>query len=297
MNHHKLFKSTILVLTCILAQIGNAQLDTAKSKFEIEEIGTNLYLAVQQTNIANPSTVFFCTPKVTVVIDPGFKQMQKKLLDSIRARGGADIAYVMVTHFHTDHAQSIPQFYNKTPLILSSSQYIDARSMDIKHVLSAPDTLNLKLGEEELQVISLANQEGHTGEDAVFFFRKANVLVVGDYLFQNMYPIIDTKGGGSINGYLENIEALIQLANTKTKIVPGHTSFKAVNQRYLDRLEYQNYLDLLKESIVIIQNMKASRLSLEEAISQGLPEKFAPFNEGMKYVSEKKWITSIYENF
>ncbi len=43
----------------------------------------------------------------------------------------------------------------------------------------------------------------HTGGDAVVVFEQANVVHLGDLVFNRMYPFIDRPGGGSIRGWIK----------------------------------------------------------------------------------------------
>jgi len=286
----------ILLLTTLIYSNTYAQIDINKSKLEIEKVDDNIYLFVQQTNIANPTSIVYTSPEFSILIDPGFKQMQSTIKDSIRVFNGGDIKYLMTSHFHIDHAQAMEDYYNNTTMLLSSSQFRASSNIDVKNVISAKDKLQLKLGNEELEVHSLPYDSGHTGEDAIFYFKIANVLIVGDYLFQDMYPIIDVKGGGNIDGYFQNIEYILSLANDSTKIIPGHTSFKSVENRYITTEQYKSHIDKIKQTINIITSKKTKGMKLEEVVEQGLPDKFKYFNEGMKYVSQDKWISFIYTN-
>jgi len=284
-----------LIIASLFASISYAQIDVNKSKLEIDKVDKNIYLFIQQTNIANPTSVVYTSPEASILIDPGFKQMQSIISDSINTLNGGEIKFLMTTHFHIDHAQAIEDYYNNTTILLSDIQYKNA-AKDIKNVISSKNEYHLKLGNEELQIHSLPNNSGHTGEDAVFYFKKANMLIVGDYLFQDMYPIIDVKSGGSIDGYFNNIDYILSLANDYTKLIPGHTSFKKVENRYISKKQYESHIEKLKKSMSIISSKKSKGLKLEEIIEQGLPDEFKSFNEGMKYVSQDKWIAFIYNN-
>jgi glyoxylase-like metal-dependent hydrolase (beta-lactamase superfamily II) len=286
----------LLTLLTLYSCYSLAQIDLVKSKLEIDSLSKNLYLFVQQTNIANPSSVVYTTSELSVLIDPGFIQLQPIIEDSIKAFGGGKIKYTMLTHFHIDHGQALENYFNSAVTVVTAGQYEELKEDTVKNIISSPSPLCINLGEEELEIHSLPNKAGHTGADAIFLFKKANVLVVGDYLFQDMYPIIDVTGGGSITGYLSNMNYILDMTDEKTKIVPGHTSFKDSPKRFLAKEEYQTYIQDLKNSIQIINALKESGLTLEEAISKGLPENYSAFNEGLKYVSEKKWITTVYEN-
>lgn len=285
-----------LFIVLLWSSFSNAQLNLEKSALEIDSIGNNLFLFVQQTNIANPSSVVYTTSEFSVLIDPGFKQMQPLIMDSIRRFEGGKIKYVMLTHFHIDHSQALENYYNDALIVLTMRQYADLEEDTVKNIISSSSSLCINLGDEELDVYTLPDSAGHTGTDAIFFFKKSNVLVVGDYLFQEMYPIIDVEGGGSIEGYFSNMDYILDLADEHTKIIPGHTSFKDSTRRYLTKEEYQAYLLKLKNSIDFINTMKSSGSLLDEIIKKGLPKEYSSFNEGITYVSEKKWITNIFKS-
>lgn len=290
-----------ILLTTLLSLLSSisilAQLDMSKSQLEIEHISGNVYLFVQKSNISNPSSVVYISEERSVLIDPGFQQMQKLIRDSISVRHGGDIEFVMATHFHTDHAQSMEMYYENTSVLLSTVQYNElTNTLDSDNLISTGKLYSKLLGDEELHIHTMPFSAGHTGMDALFFFCNANVLVVGDYLFQNMYPIIDVKKGGDIEGYFKNIDFILQIANEHTKIIPGHTSFQSVEHPYLTKEEYRLHIQNLKETIEIVRSMKHEGLTEEQAIEQGLPAPYSYFDEGTKFVSEERWISFLYEN-
>src|SRR5207237_5550410 len=62
----------------------------------------------------------------------------------------------------------------------------------------------------------------HADGDTTVYFPDANVLVAGDLVFFGRYPNIDFAYGGSIDGMIRDVDALIAFAGDDTKIVPGH---------------------------------------------------------------------------
>ena len=46
----------------------------------------------------------------------------------------------------------------------------------------------------------------HTGGDAVVIFEKANVIHMGDLVFNRIYPYVDRPGGASIRGWVKSLE-------------------------------------------------------------------------------------------
>ncbi len=62
----------------------------------------------------------------------------------------------------------------------------------------------------------------HTDGDTMVYFPKADVLMVGDFYRSIQYPNIDRANGGSLNGMMDGLNAVIALAKPTTKIMPGH---------------------------------------------------------------------------
>jgi len=46
----------------------------------------------------------------------------------------------------------------------------------------------------------------HTGGDAVVIFEKANVVHMGDLVFNRLYPYVDRPGGATIRGWIKSLE-------------------------------------------------------------------------------------------
>jgi glyoxylase-like metal-dependent hydrolase (beta-lactamase superfamily II) len=61
----------------------------------------------------------------------------------------------------------------------------------------------------------------HTDGDIYVFFRNANVLVAGDAVAADAWPVIDYCTGGWIGGMANAAKALLDLANAETRIVAG----------------------------------------------------------------------------
>lgn len=68
----------------------------------------------------------------------------------------------------------------------------------------------------------------HTDGDSMVYFRKSDVLVVGDAFATETFPVFDTSRGGSINGYVNALNRIIDITIPKDKqeggtyVVPGH---------------------------------------------------------------------------
>ncbi|HEY3176439.1 MAG TPA: MBL fold metallo-hydrolase [Candidatus Polarisedimenticolia bacterium] len=76
------------------------------------------------------------------------------------------------------------------------------------------------LGGQEVQIFHVA--PGHTDGDSMVYFKDQKVLHMGDLFFNGMYPFIDALGGGSVKGYIENIDYAIAHVPPDAKVIAGH---------------------------------------------------------------------------
>jgi cyclase len=79
---------------------------------------------------------------------------------------------------------------------------------------------NLTFGKQRLEYTHLP--AAHTDGDACVFFPALNVLQTGDLLFNRSYPLIDYSSGGWIGGMVSAAEALGNIGDAQTRIIPGH---------------------------------------------------------------------------
>lgn len=81
------------------------------------------------------------------------------------------------------------------------------------------DTGTMPFGDERIDYGYLL--QAHTDGDAYVRFNNANVLVAGDVVCADGWPLIDWRTGGWIGGMVEGLARLITLCDGQTRIVPG----------------------------------------------------------------------------
>jgi cyclase len=91
----------------------------------------------------------------------------------------------------------------------------------------------------------------HTDADLLVFFRKSDVVAAGDLIHTLQYPVFDTKRGGSIQGILDGLNAVIGLTVPRfnqmagTRVIPGHG--RILNEA--DVVEYRDMMTIIFERV------------------------------------------------
>ncbi len=118
----------------------------------------------------------------------------------------------------------------------------------------------------------LHQPHARTDGDVFVFFRGTDVIAAGDIYRTDSYPVIDPTKGGTIQGELDALNTLLDLAIPErnqmggTRVVPGHG--RVSNEA--DVLEYRDMLTIIRDRVadMVKQNMtldqvKAAHATLE----------------------------------
>jgi glyoxylase-like metal-dependent hydrolase (beta-lactamase superfamily II) len=121
--------------------------------------------------------------------------------------------------------------------------------------------------------VQLISQPGaHTDGDILVFFRKSDVIATGDVFVTTSYPVIDTSRGGTVQGVIDALNAIIELTVPErnqmggTRVIPGHG--RIGNEA--DVVEYRDMVTIVRDRVqemakkgMTPQQVRAARPSLE----------------------------------
>lgn len=82
------------------------------------------------------------------------------------------------------------------------------------------DNWKLKIGSEQLTAYYFG--EGHTNGDSIIHFENANVVHLGDLLFNKRYPFIDRSAGASIKHWIIVLDQVQKTFDNETIYIFGH---------------------------------------------------------------------------
>ena len=141
--------------------------------------------------------------------------------------------------------------------------------------------------DEGVQIFHVPNAT--TDGDSFVYFRASDVIAAGDVFNMDSFPIIDVDAGGSINGVLQSLNAILRLAIPEfrteggTMVIPGHG-------RLGDSADVGYYRDMLTVIRDQVQALIDEGLTLEQVI-----EKRPTFGyEGRFGKDTGPWTTAMF---
>lgn len=281
-------KALILSLTLVISASVAAQDRFADVTVESTAIGDNLHMLTG----AGGNLVIQHGADGVLLIDDQYQQLAEKIANRINDITGEQVSFLINTHFHGDHVGSNSWFKTQQSSTIMAHDNVRKRlAADDKFdgeglpVLTFGDSVTLHINGDTIDVFHLPH--GHTDGDIAVWFKQANVLHPGDLFFNERYPFIDLSSGGSVDGYIANVEQLISNINEQTVIVPGHGP-KA------NKAEYQRFLAMIKATRSEVMAMKENGLTAEQAVKQGLSEKWQAW--AWNFITEERWINTLYSD-
>jgi len=230
-----------------------------------------------------------------LVVDTGVAEMSDKVVAAIRKLSDKPIQYLINTHMHPDHtggndavrkagltyvganitgnltdAGVGAQIYAHDN-VLKRMSAPTGRQASASFGSSPTETYlsNRKQMFFNSEPIEMIHQPAaHTDGDSLVFFRRSDVVVTGDIYVTTSYPFIDLERGGSIQGEVDALNNILEMAipgyqdEGGTYIVPGHGR---ISDRP-DLLEYRDMVTIIRDRIqaaikkgMTVEQVKAAR--------------------------------------
>jgi cyclase len=134
----------------------------------------------------------------------------------------------------------------------------------------------------------------HTDGDSVVVFRRSDVVVTGDIFNMVSYPFIDLERGGSIQGEIDALNNIMDIAIPKheeeggTYIVPGHG--RICDEA--DLLEYRDMVTIIRDRV---QNAIHKGMTLEQTKNAGLTKDYdARWSAKAGLGTADNFVTAVY---
>jgi cyclase len=212
-----------------------------------------------------------------LVVDTGAAESRDQVLAAIRRLSDKPIRWIVNTHAHADHTggnETISQAgitVNGNPAAIIAHERVLARMSDAGRAVTE---LPLSTFFEERRDFFFNGEAiflyhvpaAHTDGDIVVYFRGSDVLVAGDVFDTTQYPVIDGESGGGIDGFVEGLNAMLDITVPKylqeggTYVIPGHGRIGDE----ADVVEYRDTVLIIRDRI---RSMIEQGMTLREVLA------------------------------
>ncbi|MCL1049203.1 MBL fold metallo-hydrolase [Shewanella abyssi] len=224
-----------------------------------------------------------------LIIDDQFAPLANKISLALSQIQPGTPKFIINTHYHGDHTGANAHF-GKMGTIMAHHNVLKRLASDNKTapealpVITYDQGITVHFNGDALKVRHMG--PGHTDGDSVVFWSNEKIVHMGDLFFKDKFPYIDLKAGGSVEGYRNNVSAVLHELDEQAKVIPGHGAL--ANKSDLTRFKH-----MLDASINWMKDQKQSGLSLAELKAAGMPEKWKAWS--WQFISEEQWIETLYK--
>ena len=234
-------------------------------------------------------------PDGMLMIDDQFEPLAGKIKEALKTIGPEVPTFLLNTHYHGDHTGGNVAFGDDS--IIMAHQNVRIRLVDgdkdgklpksALPVITYTHQASLHFNGEE--IVLLHTPSSHTDGDTVVHFSDSNVIHMGDIFFKDLFPYVDIGAGGTVDGLIGSIEAILEIVEDDTKIIPGHGDGPA------NKADLIRYLTMLKSTSATVKHWIAEGKSEQEILDTGLGSEWQSWS--WNFISEERWIKTLYNSY
>jgi glyoxylase-like metal-dependent hydrolase (beta-lactamase superfamily II) len=282
-----------LAVTALLAPVGIAARGNpaaVDSDFDAKDVHVlnvrgNVYMLVG----AGCNITVQVGEKYVVVVDTGLPQFADEVVATVRKLSNLPIMFLGNTSSDADHTGGNAKLFlaggalpNAT-MGFSREEEKDATRLKLfpgATIVASLNTVNrteeeagkttaIGFGSEGFKlynnepVVFYQMAKAHSDGDSIVLFRSSDVVSAGDVFTTASYPVIETENGGTLDGFLDALNDLIDILVPKygeeggTYVIPGHGHLS-------DRADVVNYRDMVTMVRGRIEDMVKNGMTLQQ---------------------------------
>jgi len=193
-----------------------------------------------------------------IIVDTQFPSSASMLHDEVRQFSSGPVLTLINTHHHADHTAGNTYFRNLANQIVAQEKVPDLqRNMaEMQNTESEQTYADVTFEENWIadtgSEIVRATHYGpaHTSGDAIVWFENANIVHMGDLVFNRWYPFIDINNGASITNWIQVLDTVASQSDSDTVFIFGHGSTNyGITGDVQDLNIMKNYLAALLELV------------------------------------------------
>ncbi|MES2418722.1 MAG: MBL fold metallo-hydrolase [Bacteroidota bacterium] len=189
-----------------------------------------------------------------VVVDSQFPASAPHVIEELKGLAEKPFKYLLNTHHHGDHTAGNIVFKGIAEHVVAHqnsliNQKIAAEKAKNEANQLYPDITfgtgwKAPVGKEKISAYYYGS--GHTNGDVVYHFENANIVHVGDLVFNRRYPYIDKENGAHIGNWITALDKIQNKFDNDTLFIWGHSlDPEKVTGNKTDIKAFRNYLESL----------------------------------------------------
>ncbi len=282
------------VMLCLSSGSSLAQGDLSKVEIKSTQVSGNVYMLEGAggnigVSVGNDGIL---------IVDDQFAPLADKIRAALKKLGEGKLKYILNTHWHGDHTGGNKEFGPEAPII-AHDNVRKRLSGELKPatgnaqpappealpVITFDQSLSVFFNGEEIRVMHVPH--GHTDGDSVIFFTRANVVHMGDQFFNGFFPFVDLSSGGNVEGYKNNVEAVLAKVPAGAKIIPGHGPLATID-------DLKKFHQMLVETIGIVRDRMKAGKSVDQIKAEKPLAKWESWGQG--FMKTDNWIQIVYQS-
>jgi glyoxylase-like metal-dependent hydrolase (beta-lactamase superfamily II) len=221
---------------------------------------------------------FLLSKKGIAVVDSQFPEQSQHLIDELKKKSEKPFSLLINTHHHGDHSSGNISFKGIAEHVLAhanskinqenSAKQNKSEDKQLYPDQTYTDTWCQKIGKENICLYYYG--AAHTNGDSLVHFEHANIVHMGDLLFNRRHPFVDRGAGANIKSWMQVLDKALAKFDNNTLYVFGHSATGyEVTGKADDLRAFRDYLgNVLKYTD---EQIKAGKTKDEIVKATGIP--------------------------
>jgi cyclase len=300
----------LTTIALLAAAFACAQQNQSAANAEIQalKVRGNLYMLVG----AGGNITVSVTNGGVVMVDTGLAQNSDKVLAAVKKITDQPVRYIINTHIHADHMGGNEKIASSGSTLAGGNFASTIGDASVGAEVYSHENVLIRLTKPaagqaptpfralptdtyhgaEMRLSGLFHGEpiriihqpaAHTDGDSIVVFTRTDVISTGDLLTTTGYPFVDLQRGGNIQGIIDGLNRLLDLAlpdfrsEGGTMIIPGHGRLCDM----ADVAYYRDMVTILRDRIEdqvkkgrTLAQIKDAKLTLDYDGRYGNPDRF-----------------------
>lgn len=234
------------------------------------------------------------------LIDSQYAPLTDRIKAAIAGLSTQPVRFLLNTHWHGDHVGGNENL-GKSGVVIVAQENVRKRMSQEQFnkifnsktppspaaalpLVTFVDSISFHVNGDNVDAFHVP--PAHTDGDAMVYFRRANVLHMGDTFFNGMYPFVDLSTGGSIAGMIGACERGLSTGDATTKIIPGHGPSG-------NKADLKAFRDMLAASRDAVAPLVKAGKTLDE-VKAAKPTAALDEKWGKGFLKPDVWVSIVY---